>query len=109
VILLAPRRGTTTGQSTPLNRYKNMESASNQASSAAKKHYLAAIGTSLFLSVMFWLILGVFQLVGFILWTFISALLGSSIGLVAGRKLFVTIIATALIRVIVFVIMTQFV
>jgi len=86
-----------------------MESASNQASSAAKKHYLVAFAISLLMSILFWLVFGVFQLAGFILWTFISALLGSSIGLVAGRKLGVTVAATIIIRLIVFIIMTQFV
>jgi len=86
-----------------------MESASNKASNAAKRHYLSAIGTSLFFSIMFWVVFDVFHFAGFIFWTCIAALLGSSIGLVAGKHLVVTIGATAVIRVIIFVITLYFV
>ncbi len=83
-----------------------MESASNKASSAARRHYLAAILTSGILSVIFWVFFEVFQFVGFIFLTLIAALLGSSIGLVANRNLVVTVLATLFIRFGIFVIMT---
>ena len=83
-----------------------MESASNKASSAAKRHYFAAILTSAILSVLFWTFFEVVQIVGFIFLTLMAALLGSSIGLVANRNLVVTILATLLIRLVIFVIMT---
>jgi len=83
-----------------------VESASNKASSAAKRHYLAAILTSAILSALFWTFFEVVQIVGFIFLTLMAALLGSSIGLVANRNLVVTILATLLIRLVIFVIMS---
>lgn len=83
-----------------------MESASNKASSAAKRHYFAAILTSAVLSVLFWTFFEVTQMVGFIFLTLIAALLGSSIGLVASRNLVVTVLATVFIRLVIFIIMS---
>ena len=86
-----------------------MESASNQAATSAKRHYLVALAVSFALSMFFWIALDVFNFVGFVFWTCIAALLGSSIGLVADRKLLITVISTAVIRTLIFVAMTWFV
>ena len=80
------------------------ESASSEAATTSKRHYAVALLVSFALSVLFWVILGVFDWVGFVFWTSIAALLGSSIGLVADRKLWVTVVATALIRFLIFAI-----
>lgn len=85
-----------------------MESASNLAATSAKRHYGIAFVVSLAMSLFFWLGMGVFNVAGFVFWTCIAALLGSSIGLVAGRRIVVTIIATFVIRLLMFVIMTWF-
>ena len=85
-----------------------MESASNQASESAKKHYAVAFAVSVVLSLFFWVGLGVFNIAGFVFWTCIAALLGSSIGLVANRRLWITIVSTVAIRTVIFVIMTWF-
>jgi len=83
---------------------QNSESASSEAATTSKRHYIIALAVSLVLSLLFWAAFGVFEIVGFVLWTSISALLGSSIGLVSDRKLWVTVIATTLIRTMIFVI-----
>ncbi len=78
-----------------------MESASNKASSTAKRHYFVAVIVSLALSLLFWVIFGVIDLFGFLLWTTVAALLGSSIGLVVDRKLWITIVSTMVIQVLI--------
>ncbi|HAY36223.1 MAG: hypothetical protein HOE73_02695 [Bacteroidetes Order II. Incertae sedis bacterium] len=86
----------------------DMESASNMASTSAKRHYGIAFVVSLAMSLFFWIEMGVFNVVGFLFWTCLSALLGSSFGLVVGRRILVTVVATFVIRLLLFVIMTWF-
>ena len=81
-----------------------MESASNQAATSAKRHYAIAFAVSLAMSLFFWLGMGDSHVAGFIFWTCIAALLGSSIGLVADRRVVVTVIATAVIRLLIFLV-----
>jgi len=81
------------------------ESASNQAATTAKRHYFVSMVTALGLSLLFWALFGVFDFVGFIFWTCISALLGSSIGLVLDRKIWISVVSTAAIRTLIFTIM----
>lgn len=75
-----------------------MESASNQAATTAKRHYLISILVSFGLSVLFWVFLGVFEVVGFLFWSCLAALLGSSIGLVFDRKIWISVLSTIVIR-----------
>lgn len=75
-----------------------MESASNKAASTAKRHYLVAVLVSLGLSLLFWLAFDIFDLVSFVLWTSVAALLGTSFGLVVGRKLWITVVSTLTIQ-----------
>ncbi|MDA1027726.1 MAG: hypothetical protein O3B41_01550 [Bacteroidetes bacterium] len=78
--------------------HTRMESASNKAASSAKRHYSVAVLVSLGLSLLFWLVFDIFDLVSFVLWTSIAALLGTSIGLVVGRKLWITVVSTLSIQ-----------
>ena len=80
------------------------ESASNEAATTSKRHYFVALLVSLALSVMLWILFGQFDAVGFVFWTSTAALLGSSVGLVMDRNIWVTVGATAAIRLIIFAI-----
>jgi len=75
-----------------------MESASSQAATTAKRHYLIAILVSFGLSILFWIALGIFDFVGFLFWSCLAALLGSSVGLVLDRKIWISVVATVIIR-----------
>jgi len=80
------------------------ESASNEAATTSKRHYFVALLVSLLLSIVLWVIFGQFDAVGFVLWTSMAALLGSSFGLVLDRNIWVTVGATAVVRLVFFAI-----
>lgn len=62
------------------------------------RHLLVAALVSYGFSVFFWLALGMFILKGFIVVSAACALAGAAIGYFTGRKILVTVIATAVIR-----------
>jgi len=71
-------------------------------------HILVALAVSFGLSVIFWLGFGVFVLVGFILWSVVCAAVGVVIGYFLTRNnIAVTVVATAVIRIAIYLIMTQ--
>jgi len=71
-------------------------------------HILVALAVSFGLSVIFWLGFGVFVLVGFLLWSVVCAAVGVVIGyFVTRNNIAVTVVATAVIRIAIYLIMTQ--
>ena len=72
-------------------------------------HALAAILVSYGLSVGFWAFLGVFNLAGFIIWSFVAAAIGCGLGYKITKHILGTVIFTAIIRIAIYVIMTTFV
>jgi hypothetical protein len=69
-------------------------------------HFLVALMVSYGLSVAFWLGLGVFNLMGFILVSAIAAALGLGAGWLMGKRLWVTLLVTLLTRLALYVLMT---
>lgn len=71
-------------------------------------HILVALAVSFGLSLVFWLAFNVFVLVGFILWSIVCAAVGVAIGYFAVRNnIAVTVVATAILRIGLYLIMTQ--
>ncbi|PHS24609.1 MAG: hypothetical protein COA84_08935 [Robiginitomaculum sp.] len=70
-------------------------------------HALAALFVSYGLSVFFWLGLGVFNLIGFIIVSALAAAMGLGAGWVMKKRLWVTIMATLVIRIALYVLMTR--
>ena len=70
------------------------------------RHLLLALAVSFGLSLAFWAIFGVFVLVPFLVVSTLCALAGLAIGWLAGRRLAVTLIATAIIRIGIYFAMT---
>jgi len=70
-------------------------------------HLLVALMVSYGLSVAFWLGLGVFNLMGFILVSAIATVLGVFAGWLMGKRLWVTVLATLLARLALYVLMTR--
>lgn len=71
-------------------------------------HILVALAVSFGLSVIFWLAFNVFVLVGFILWSIVCAAVGVVIGYFAVRNnIAVTVVATAILRIGLYLFMTQ--
>ena len=70
-------------------------------------HALAALVVSYGLSVYFWLGFGVFNLSGFIVISALAAAMGFIAGWVMKKRLWVTIMATLVIRVALYVVMTR--
>lgn len=69
-------------------------------------HAIAALGLSYGLSVYFWLGLGTFNLIGFILVSAGVALVGGLCGWFLNKNIWVTIVATIILRVAVYWLMT---
>jgi len=69
-------------------------------------HLLVAGLVSYGLSVAFWLGLGVFNLMGFILVSAMAAALGLGAGWILGKRLWVTLLASLLARLGLYVLMT---
>ena len=63
------------------------------------RHLLLALAVSFGLSLAFWAIFGVFVLVPFLVVSTLCALAGLAIGWLAGRRLAVTVLAPASIRI----------
>jgi hypothetical protein len=61
-------------------------------------HFIVALGIAYGLSVFFWLGLGVFNLVGFIVVSALAAIAGLLVGWFGKQRLWLTGLATALIR-----------
>ena len=72
-----------------------------------KTHTLLALFVSYGLSIFFWLGLGVFNLVGFVVVSALAAAMGLGAGWVMKKRLWVTIMATLVIRVALYVFMTR--
>ncbi|WP_339748729.1 hypothetical protein [uncultured Maricaulis sp.] len=70
------------------------------------RHLLLAAAVSYGLSGLFWLVLNVFNLQGFIAVSAACALAGALAGWLSGRRLWVTAGATAVIRLVAFFLMT---
>lgn len=71
------------------------------------KHFVLALVISFALSVAFWGVFGVFELAPFFIVSLLCAAAGASIGVVFGKRLLVTGIATAVIRVAAFYAVTN--
>jgi hypothetical protein len=71
------------------------------------RHAFAALLVSFALSVSFWLIWGVFVLPGFIVMSLLAAAGGLLAGWLAGKRLVITLVATAVIRIAIYVIATS--
>lgn len=71
------------------------------------RHILLALAISYGLSVFFWLALNVFILTGFIVVSAGCALAGALLGYLAGKRLWVTAIATGAIRLAAFLAVTN--
>ena len=71
------------------------------------QHFLVALIVAFGLSVIFWLFLGVFVLSGFVLWSLVSAVIGVLIGAVIFDYVVWTAIAAAIVRVAIYLGMTQ--
>jgi hypothetical protein len=65
---------------------------------AFMRHLLVAALVSYGFSIFFWVAHGMFILKGFIVVSAICALAGAAIGFFTGNKIFMTVIATAVIR-----------
>jgi len=70
-------------------------------------HLLVAVLVSYGLSVMFWLGLGVFNLMGFMLISALAAAVGLGAGWLMGKRLWVTLLASLLARLMLYVLMTR--
>ena len=71
-------------------------------------HIVAALVLSFGLSILFWLGFGVFVLVGFILWSLVCAAVGAGAGyFLAKNNILVTAAVTIVLRVAIYLIMTQ--
>ena len=62
-----------------------------------------SIGLAFVLSVLFWLVYGVFNLAGFILWSLVSGVVGGLLGELAMKRLVGGLLFTAIIRIAVFI------
>lgn len=71
------------------------------------QHVLVALIVAFGLSVIFWLFLGVFVLSGFVLWSLVSAVIGVLIGAFVFDYVVWTATATAIVRVAIYLGMTQ--
>ncbi len=74
---------------------------------ALVQHILLALVIAFGLSVAFWLILGTFVLVGFVLWSLVAAAIGVGIGAFAVRNIVWTGIVTAAVRILIYAVMTR--
>jgi hypothetical protein len=63
------------------------------------RQLIIAFAVSFFLSLAFWAVFGVFALAPFFMVSSLCAILGASIGILAKNKVWITIIATAAIRI----------
>ncbi|VAV93675.1 hypothetical protein MNBD_ALPHA06-1011 [hydrothermal vent metagenome] len=72
------------------------------------RHTAYALVLSYGLSVFFWLGFGVFNLVGFIVVSALTAALGVASGWVLGKKLGITLLATFVFRILAYLLMTGF-
>ncbi len=72
---------------------------------AFTKHIFAALLVSYGLSLAFWLILHVFNLPGFIFISLACALAGAAAGWLGGQRVWVSIMATFLLRILVYIVM----
>ncbi len=70
-------------------------------------HLVLALITSYGLSVFFWLTLGVFNLIGFIVVSALAAALGLASGMIMQRRLWITVFATLLVRIGLYLLMTR--
>ena len=70
------------------------------------KYIWPSLALSYGLSVFFWLVLGVFNLGGFIAVSALCGVAGGALGYAAGKKMWVALVATAIIRIVVYLIMT---
>ena len=71
------------------------------------QHILLALVIAFGLSVVFWLVLGTFVLVGFILWSLVAAAIGVAVGAFAVRNIVWTGVVTAAVRVLIYAVMTR--
>lgn len=71
------------------------------------RHALGALLVSFALSVSFWLIWGTFVMPGFIVMSLLAAAGGVLSGWLAGKRLVITLVATALIRIAIYIIATS--
>lgn len=84
-----------------------MPAASTPSRPALGSHIALALAIAFGLSTAFWLLLGVFVPVGFILWSLISAAIGIAVGAFAVRNIVWTGVVTAVVRVLIYAVMTQ--
>ncbi len=69
-------------------------------------HIVASVVLAFALSVVFWLAWDVFVLAGFILWSLASGIVGGVVGTLVSKRIFLPLLFTAVIRVVVFVILS---
>ncbi|WP_300526986.1 hypothetical protein [Maricaulis sp.] len=70
------------------------------------RHALAALTVSFSLSAGFWLVWGVFVMPGFVVMSLAAAAAGLLAGWLAGKRLWVTILATAVFRLVIYLVAT---
>ncbi|WP_374762854.1 hypothetical protein [Yunchengibacter salinarum] len=70
-------------------------------------HVMVALLVSVGLSLFFWAVLDTFVLMGFLLWSVVAAAAGALIGGRLVERLWVTVLATAVIRIAIYGLMTS--
>ena len=70
-------------------------------------HGVVALALAYGLSLFFWLGLGVFNLPGFMMISFLAAATGLAAGWLAGRRLWLTALVTSVVRIALYVLMTH--
>ena len=84
-----------------------MPAAPGPPGAALARHILLALVVAFGLSVAFWLIFGTFVLVGFVLWSLVSAAIGVGVGAFAVRNIVWTGVVTAVVRIVIYLVMTR--
>ena len=70
------------------------------------RHTILALALSFALSAAFWLVWGVFVMPGFVIMSLLAAAAGVIIGQLAGQRLWVTALATIIVRLAIYFIAT---